>query len=130
MRFSYEAAFGKSSANGYERLLLDAMLGDATLFSHRDGVEAAWAQPFLSPPPRPSGPWLPWRMARIAYGLSAEAQLHHYVLIRNIQGGWRKPYTAGAREAYAFEPFRWPQRYGPMYANTLHSSQRGDHCES
>jgi glucose-6-phosphate 1-dehydrogenase len=43
MRFSYEAAFGKSAANGYERLLLDAMLGDATLFSHRDGVEAACA---------------------------------------------------------------------------------------
>jgi glucose-6-phosphate 1-dehydrogenase len=37
MRFRYEDAFGKSSANGYERLLLDAMLGDATLFSHRDG---------------------------------------------------------------------------------------------
>ena len=35
MRFSYEAAFGKSSANGYERLLLDAMLGHATLFSRR-----------------------------------------------------------------------------------------------
>ena len=33
MRFRYEAAFGKSSANGYERLLLDAMLGIATLFS-------------------------------------------------------------------------------------------------
>src|SRR5467141_922342 len=43
MRFKYEDAFGKSSANGYERLLLDAMLGDATLFSHRDGVEASWA---------------------------------------------------------------------------------------
>jgi glucose-6-phosphate 1-dehydrogenase len=43
MLFSYEAAFGKSAANGYERLLLDAMLGDATLFSHRDGVEAACA---------------------------------------------------------------------------------------
>jgi glucose-6-phosphate 1-dehydrogenase len=36
-------AFGKSSANGYERLLLDAMLGDGTLFAHRDGVEATWA---------------------------------------------------------------------------------------
>ena len=42
MRFSYQAAFGKSCANDYERLLLDAMLGDATLFSHRDGVEATW----------------------------------------------------------------------------------------
>ncbi|MBB5341180.1 glucose-6-phosphate dehydrogenase [Tunturiibacter gelidoferens] len=43
MAFSYADAFGKSSANGYERLLLDAMLGDATLFAHRDGVEATWA---------------------------------------------------------------------------------------
>jgi glucose-6-phosphate 1-dehydrogenase len=43
MNFSYAEAFGKSSANGYERLLLDAMLGDGTLFAHRDGVEATWA---------------------------------------------------------------------------------------
>ena len=43
MDFSYAEAFGKSSANGYERLLLDAMFGDATLFAHRDGVEATWA---------------------------------------------------------------------------------------
>jgi glucose-6-phosphate 1-dehydrogenase len=43
MDFDYEAAFGKSSANGYERLLLDAMLGDQTLFSHRDGVEINWS---------------------------------------------------------------------------------------
>jgi glucose-6-phosphate 1-dehydrogenase len=42
MDFDYAAAFGKSSANGYERLLLDAMLGDQTLFSHRDGVETTW----------------------------------------------------------------------------------------
>ncbi|QHN05069.1 glucose-6-phosphate dehydrogenase [Granulicella sp. WH15] len=43
MDFSYSDSFGKSTANGYERLLLDAMLGDATLFAHRDGVEATWA---------------------------------------------------------------------------------------
>lgn len=43
MDFNYENAFGKSSANGYERLLLDAMLGDQTLFAHRDGVETTWA---------------------------------------------------------------------------------------
>jgi glucose-6-phosphate 1-dehydrogenase len=43
MDFDYATAFGTSSANGYERLLLDAMLGDATLFAHRDGVEATWA---------------------------------------------------------------------------------------
>jgi glucose-6-phosphate 1-dehydrogenase len=43
MNFNYAEAFGVSSANGYERLLLDAMLGDGTLFAHRDGVEATWA---------------------------------------------------------------------------------------
>ena len=43
MHFSYADAFGKSSANGYERLLLDAMLGDGTLFAERAGVEATWA---------------------------------------------------------------------------------------
>jgi glucose-6-phosphate 1-dehydrogenase len=43
MDFDYATAFGVSSANGYERLLLDAMLGDATLFAHRDGVEATWS---------------------------------------------------------------------------------------
>ncbi len=41
--FKYQDAFGKYTANGYERLLLDAMLGDATLFSHREAVEVAWA---------------------------------------------------------------------------------------
>jgi glucose-6-phosphate 1-dehydrogenase len=43
MDFDYEEAFGKSSANGYERLLVDAMLGDQTLFAHRNGVETTWA---------------------------------------------------------------------------------------
>ena len=43
MDFQYASAFGVNSANGYERLLLDAMLGDQTLFAHRDGVEATWA---------------------------------------------------------------------------------------
>ena len=42
MDFSYADTFGPSSNNGYEILLLDAMLGDATLFAHRDGVEATW----------------------------------------------------------------------------------------
>jgi glucose-6-phosphate 1-dehydrogenase len=42
MDFDYSEAFGTSTANGYERLLLDAMLGDQTLFAHRDGVEVTW----------------------------------------------------------------------------------------
>ncbi len=43
MDFNYAAAFGVNSANGYERLLLDAMLGDGTLFAHREGVETTWS---------------------------------------------------------------------------------------
>ncbi len=43
MDFSYASSFGTGSADAYERLLLDCMLGDATLFARRDGVEAAWS---------------------------------------------------------------------------------------
>ena len=42
MHFSYDAEFGAYTPEGYERLLLDAMSGDATLFIRRDEVEQAW----------------------------------------------------------------------------------------
>ncbi|MCC7418094.1 MAG: glucose-6-phosphate dehydrogenase [Acidobacteria bacterium] len=42
MDFSYEDAFGAGTPEAYERLLLDVMTGDQTLFMRRDGVEAAW----------------------------------------------------------------------------------------
>ena len=42
MDFRYGSTFGHNSADGYERLLLDAMLGDSTLFARRDEVEEAW----------------------------------------------------------------------------------------
>jgi glucose-6-phosphate 1-dehydrogenase len=43
MDFSYQKEFGGRPAEAYERLLLDAMLGDATLFIRTDEVEQAWA---------------------------------------------------------------------------------------
>lgn len=43
MDFHYGTSFGKASPEAYERLLLDAMTGDATLFARRDEVEEAWA---------------------------------------------------------------------------------------
>ena len=43
MDFDYETAFETRSPGAYERLLLDAMLGDPTLFARADEVEAAWA---------------------------------------------------------------------------------------
>ncbi len=70
MDFRYGTTFGLNLASAYERLLLDCMLGDPTLFDRIDSVEAAWTlvQPFLdawkpdSPVPIPqydSGSWGP-----------------------------------------------------------------------
>jgi glucose-6-phosphate 1-dehydrogenase len=42
MDFRYGSAFGTDSPDAYERLLLDALLGESTLFIRRDEVEAAW----------------------------------------------------------------------------------------
>ena len=43
MHFSYDAEFGAYTPEAYERLLLEALEGDATLFIRRDEVEAAWS---------------------------------------------------------------------------------------
>jgi len=43
MNFDYEDYFGKTPSTGYERLLHDCMMGDATLFQRADQVEAAWS---------------------------------------------------------------------------------------
>jgi glucose-6-phosphate 1-dehydrogenase len=43
MDFLYGASFLQEAPSAYETLLLDAMRGDATLFTRSDEVEAAWA---------------------------------------------------------------------------------------
>jgi glucose-6-phosphate 1-dehydrogenase len=43
MHFSYDSEFGAYTPEAYERLLLEAIAGDATLFIRRDEVETAWA---------------------------------------------------------------------------------------
>jgi glucose-6-phosphate 1-dehydrogenase len=47
MDFRYGTEFGSSTPEAYERLILDAMRGDATLFTRADEVEAQWA--FIDP---------------------------------------------------------------------------------
>jgi glucose-6-phosphate 1-dehydrogenase len=42
MEFNYAEAFGETSAPAYETLLLDVMIGEATLFTRSDEVDAAW----------------------------------------------------------------------------------------
>jgi glucose-6-phosphate 1-dehydrogenase len=73
MDFSYEHSFGEPP-EAYERLFLDAMAGDQTLFTRSDWVELSWA--LLDPlvarwasagPPRlyPSGSWGPSEADRL-----------------------------------------------------------------
>jgi glucose-6-phosphate 1-dehydrogenase len=70
MSFEYSRYFGADPYNGYEVLLYDSMMGDATLFQRSDMVEAGWAivDPVLDVwsalPPRnfpnyPAGNWGP-----------------------------------------------------------------------
>jgi glucose-6-phosphate 1-dehydrogenase len=42
MDFNYEKAFKTRAHPAYERLLIDCMKGDLTLFARQDGVEAMW----------------------------------------------------------------------------------------
>jgi glucose-6-phosphate 1-dehydrogenase len=66
MTFRYEDSFVSAHAlEGYERMILDAMLGDQTLFTRSDGVERLWeiSEPLLQNPPPvesyPTGSWGP-----------------------------------------------------------------------
>jgi glucose-6-phosphate 1-dehydrogenase len=43
MDFNYGSSFGERSPSAYETLLLDAITGDATLYTRQDMVEASWA---------------------------------------------------------------------------------------
>jgi glucose-6-phosphate 1-dehydrogenase len=47
MNFGYGSTFGGSGPEAYERLILDAMHGDPTLFARADEVSAAWQ--FVTP---------------------------------------------------------------------------------
>jgi glucose-6-phosphate 1-dehydrogenase len=47
LEFNYSASYSETTPEAYERLLLDVMAGDATLFMRRDAVEAAWE--FVTP---------------------------------------------------------------------------------
>ncbi|MGQ9649099.1 MAG: glucose-6-phosphate dehydrogenase [Phycisphaerae bacterium] len=86
MDFRYGSAFGADPPEAYERLMLDAMLGDATLFIRADEVDYAWQllTPMLQawehgPPPRfpnyEPGTWGPQQADK---------------LFVNADSGWRR----------------------------------------
>jgi glucose-6-phosphate 1-dehydrogenase len=85
--FDYDRSFHHTLPEAYERLLFDALRGDATLFLRSDELEAAWE--FVTPilaawaeePPSEfpnygAGTWGPLQANRLAEGVS---------------GGWRRP---------------------------------------
>jgi glucose-6-phosphate 1-dehydrogenase len=85
--FDYDRSFHQVLPTAYERLLLDALRGDATLFARSDELDAAWqfVMPILeswSDGPKPvfpnyaAGTWGP----AVADGLAADCL-----------GGWRRP---------------------------------------
>jgi glucose-6-phosphate 1-dehydrogenase len=83
--FDYSKSFGTAMAEAYQRLLFDALRGDATLFMRSDELEAAWEfiEPIMekwqAPPSFPNyspGSWGP-----------AEAD----VIAACHRGGWRQP---------------------------------------
>jgi glucose-6-phosphate 1-dehydrogenase len=86
MDFSYADAFRRSPGDAYEKLLLDAMRGDATLFARRDGDEQAWS--LLSP---------------ILEGWEASPD----------EPAFYEPGSAGPREADAL-PRQDGRRWGPL----------------
>ena len=70
MRFKYVETFGGEPPEAYERLLLDCLVGDATLFTRTDEVKAAWdyttaildgwkTQPLRNLPVYEAGTWGP-----------------------------------------------------------------------
>jgi glucose-6-phosphate 1-dehydrogenase len=91
MQFDYEAEFGAYTPEAYQRLLLEVIAGDSTLFIRRDEVETAWSivdpirqawtgQPLSAAELYPAGSWGPaaadellarlghkWRMTQSAH---------------------------------------------------------------
>jgi glucose-6-phosphate 1-dehydrogenase len=74
MNFTYQGVFGVPVPEAYERLLVDCMLGDQTLFVRSEEMEAAWAllMPILeaweghgAPEAYPAGSWGPLGAERL-----------------------------------------------------------------
>jgi glucose-6-phosphate 1-dehydrogenase len=83
MDFRYGTAFASPPPEAYERLLLDVLLGDPSLYTRTDAVEAAWkfVDPILKawevpgatgPLPYPAGTWGPEAADKLMEGTETE----------------------------------------------------------
>lgn len=86
MEFRYGTVFGADPPDAYERLLLDVMLGDSTLFNRADEVEAAWevVMPFLEA-------WSEQKEEFPNYEAGTWGPAHADDLLRADGRSWRRP---------------------------------------
>lgn len=86
MDFLYGSSFGDSGPDAYERLLLDAMLGDPTLFARRDEVETAWSlmQPILDG-------WQDMALPVYPYESGSWGPAKADTILRRSEREWRRP---------------------------------------
>ncbi len=86
MNFRYADAFDRPAPEAYERLLLDCMRGDATLFARRDEVELSWkyVQPILAD-------WECGRHASVPlYARGSEGPKEATALVRATGHAWER----------------------------------------
>ena len=86
MDFTYDSSFGVASPEAYERLLLDVMKGDATLFTRNDEIEESWdlLAPIFKAWSSPDAP--PLKQYEAGTWGPAEAD----DLLKPMQHAWRK----------------------------------------
>jgi glucose-6-phosphate 1-dehydrogenase len=85
--FNYGNSFQAELPEAYERLLLDALRGDATLFMRSDELEAAWE--FVTPILEAWEASLPPSLPNYPAGSWGPREADH--LIDERFGGWRRP---------------------------------------
>ncbi len=86
MDFGYGAAFMVDAPDAYETLILDALRGDATLFTRRDEVEQQWA--FVDPI---VGAWNSGQVDLPSYASGSWGPMEADLLIARDGRAWRKP---------------------------------------
>ena len=86
MEFRYASSFGVEAPEAYERLLLDALNGDGTLFTRGDEVEASWR--FITPIHRA---WASSRSKPHGYEAGSWGPEAAMELLEKSGRMWRKP---------------------------------------
>jgi glucose-6-phosphate 1-dehydrogenase len=84
MRFGYRDVFGGEAPEAYQRLLLDCMTGDQTLFTRQDDVEVSWnlVTPVLDA-------WQKWPALPFEYPAGCESFAQADMLIEQDGRRWR-----------------------------------------